>query len=149
MGILGWWGTHWFQLLQTASIAGGLFATAYTIRADTKERKIQNVFAITSAHRELWTQFYQQPFLHRVLESEVDLEREPPSLAERRFVHELILHLRASVKARQAGMDFDNDALDKDIRQFFARPIPRVVWEDSKEFQDSDFVEFVDSRVNC
>ena len=147
MEILGWLGGHWFDLLQTAGIVVGLFATVHTIRADTRERKIENLFAVTAAHRELWTQFYQRPDLHRVLAKDAELEIEPPTLAESRFVHELILHLRTSFRARQAGMEFDDDAVTKDIREFFALPIPRWVWERSKVFQGRDFVEFVECNI--
>lgn len=144
MAILGWLGTHWFDLLQTTSIVVGLFATIHTIRGDTRERKIENLFTVTAAHRDLWTKFYQQPELHRVLEQTADLQKEPPTLAESRFVHELILHLRTSFRAREADMEFDDDAVTTDIREFFGLPIPRFVWERSKVFQGRDFVEFVE-----
>jgi hypothetical protein len=146
MEILGWLNIHCFDLLQTASILVGLFATLHTIQANTKERKIDNLFAVTSAHRELWTQFYRQPSLHRVLERNLDLEAAPLTLAEKRFVHELILHLRTSFKARQAGMDFDDDAVAADIHQFFSRPIPRAVWDFSRAYQDPKFVLFVEAN---
>ena len=60
----------------------------------------------------------------------------------------MILHLRAAFKARKLGMQFDDDAVSSDIRQFLTRPIPRAVWERSKIFQDSDFVSFVDSCLD-
>lgn len=144
MEATAWFSGHWLEILQTASILVGLFATIHTIRGDTRERKIENLFTITAAHRELWTQFYQQPALHRVVEANADLLTHPPTLAERRFVHQLVLHLRASFKARKIGMQFDDDAVAADIRQFFAKPIPRRVWEESKVFQDRDFVAFVE-----
>ncbi len=147
MAILGWLGGHWFDLLQTTSFVVGLVATVHTIRADTRERKIANLFAITAAHRDLWAQFYQQPALHRILETGLDLEKHPPTLMERRFVHELILHLRASFKARNAGMQFDDDAVAADIRQFFARPIPRAVWEQSRLYQDRAFIAFIERCI--
>ena len=138
---------HWFELLQTASILVGLFATTHTIRADTRERKIENLFAVTAAHRELWMEFYQNPALHRILNRQANLEKSPITLAEERFVHELILHLRASFKARQSGMEFDDDAVAADVREFFSWPIPRQVWARSKAFQDRDFVKFVESSL--
>ena len=148
MEILGWVGVRWYGFLQTTSIVVGLFATLHTIRANTKERKIDNLFAVTAAHRELWTQFYQQPSLHRVLERNVDLSAAPITVAEKRFVHELILHLRTSFKARQAGMDFDDDAVAADIRQFFSHPIPREAWKFSRAYQDREFVTFVEKNFD-
>ena len=72
MGILGWLGTRWFDLLQTTSILVGLFATLYTIRADTKERRIQNQFTLTAAHREIWSKLYDKPGLVRILREDAD-----------------------------------------------------------------------------
>lgn len=147
MGLLGWLNGHGFDFLQTASIVVGLFATVQTIRADTKERKIDNLFALTSAHRELWMKLYDKPTLARILSDKVNLKKEPPSLEEELFVHLLILNLRASYKARLAGMEFDDDAVAADIRQFFTNPIPRAMWEKSKRYQDPAFVSFVEKSM--
>ena len=147
MAILGWLGAHGFDFLQTVSILVGFFTAAYTIRTDTKERKIGNLFSLTKAHREIWSLLYERKELSRVLSESVNLRREPVTAEEELFVHTLILHLRTAFKARELGMQFDDDAVAADIRQFLNRPIPRSVWECSKVFQDSDFVEFVDGCI--
>lgn len=147
MGILGWMGAHGLDFLQTASILVGFFTAAYTIRTNTKERKIGNLFALTTAHREIWSRLYERNELSRVLSEAVNLRREPITSEEELFVHTLILHLRAAFKARDLGMQFDDDAVAADIRQFFNRPIPRTVWERSKVFQDRKFVEFVERSI--
>jgi len=144
---MGWLARHWFDLLQTTSIVVGLLATAHTIRADTKERKIQNLFTLTAAHRELWTQFLERPDLARVYATHVDLEKAPPTMAERRFVGFMVLHVRTAFKARRAGMEFNDDAVAADLRQFFSRPIPRMVWNSVKHLQDHEFVEFLDRAI--
>jgi hypothetical protein len=149
MGVLPWLAQNWFALLQTASIAVGLFTTAYTIRVDTKERKIQNLLALTSAHREIWSQLYLMPELARVWHEDVNVGAEPVTLQERLFVRSLILHLNVSFKARKGGMDFDDEALSSDIRQFFSKPVPRAVWERSKVYLSPDFVQFVESNFSA
>lgn len=63
------------------------------------------------------------------------------------FVHTLILHLRTAFKTRDLGMQFDDDAVEADIRQFFRRSIPRTVWEQTKAYQDRRFIEFVDRAL--
>jgi hypothetical protein len=146
MGIPEWLGQHGFELLSTVSIVVGLFVTAHSVRAEAKERKIQNLLALNAAHRDLWTKFLERTDLERIYDGAIDLVREPPTMAEKRFVHLLILHLRAAFKARRAGMEFADDAVAADIQQFFARPIPRHVWEHSKKFQDVDFVTFVEGN---
>jgi hypothetical protein len=146
MGFLGWLAQHGLDLLQTTSIVVGLFATVITIREDTRERKIGNLFALTNAHREIWSRLYERPELVRIDLHSVDLKKNPVTHEEELFVHTLVLHLRATFKARELGMQFNDDALTADIYHFFTCPIPRWVWERSKLFQDYDFVQFVD---NC
>lgn len=147
MGMLGLIGAHWFDLLQTAGILVGFFTAIDSLWADTRERKIANLFALTKAHREIWSRLYDREELGRVLAWSVNLEREPATPEEELFVHTLILHLRTAFKARDLGMQFDDDAVEADIRQFFSRPIPNAVWEQTKAFQDRRFIEFVDSAL--
>jgi hypothetical protein len=147
MDILGWVRGHWFDILQTTSILSGFFTAAYTMRTNTRERKIGNLFALTAAHREIWSRLHEQKELARVLAPILDLRVDPISLEEELFVHILILHVRTAFKAREFGMQFDDDAVAADIRQFFTRPIPHAVWERSKVFQDRQFVEFVDQCI--
>ena len=147
MGILGWLAAHWLDLLQAASIVVGFFTVAHTIRQNTRERKIGNLFALTTAHREIWSQLYERKELSRVLAVSVNLRQQPTTVEEELFVHTLILHLRTAFKARTLGMQFDDDGVAADIRQFFNRSIPRDVWERSKVFQDKNFVAFVEGCI--
>ena len=147
MGILEWIEAHGFGFLQAASTLVGFFIAAYTIRTNTVERKIGNLFELTKAHREIWSRLYERRELERVLMETVNLRDEPVSVEEELFVHTLILHLRTAFKARKLGMQFDDDAVAADIRQFLSRPIPSVVWKRSKFFQDADFVEFVERSI--
>ena len=147
MGILGWIAGHWFEILQTGSILSGFFTAAYTLRTNTQERKIGNLFALTTAHREIWSRLHDQKELSRVLSPSANLRNKPVTFEEELFVHSLILHVRAAFKARELGMQFDDDAVAADIGQFFNRPIPRQVWQRSKVFQDREFVDFVDRCI--
>lgn len=147
MEILVWIGGHWLDFLQTASILTGFFFAAQTMRSNTQERKIGNLFQLTGAHREIWSRLHDQKELSRVLSPTADLRRDPVTLEEELFVHTLILHVRTAFKARELGMQFDDDAVAADIRQFFNRPIPKDVWSRSKVFQDREFVEFVDRCI--
>ena len=149
MIIFGWIGSHWFDLFQTASILFGMFVAVHSIREDTKERRIENLFTLTNAHREIWWKLYERAELTRVLDAKVNLTFEPVTTDEELFVHCLILHLRAAFKARALGMQFDDDAVSSDIREMFILPIPALVWEKSKRFQDPEFVAFVDGCLGA
>src|SRR5213075_234561 len=68
MGILGWLGDNWFDLLQTVAITTGLFATVYNLRADRRERMVQTQLALTTGHREIWSKVVENPALARLLD---------------------------------------------------------------------------------
>lgn len=144
MGIADWSGINWLQFIQSVGIIGGLLFTAYSMRADSRERKVQSVFTLTAAHRDIWSKVYEHPHLVRVLRH-AEADSIAVSKEEELFVHMLILHLSSSYLARKLGMYFQEEGLRMDIKEFFSRPIPKAVWEKSKQFQDRDFVEFVES----
>jgi hypothetical protein len=144
---LQWIGGHWFDLLQTAGIIGGLIFTAYSSRKDDGSRKIANLIAIKQQYREIWKELYDRPELARVLEHWVDLKAQPTSLQEWLFVKLLILHLDTVYHAMEADMFVSLEGLQKDIKEFFSAPIPRSVWEKLKPFQDKDFVQLVEASM--
>lgn len=145
MGALSWIAEHWFDLLQTIGIIGGLVFTAYTTHKDEKARRIGNLIAIAGQNREIWKEVYDRPQLFRVRERDVDLRKQPISDEEGLFVKLLVLHLDTVYRAMKAGMFVKLEGLQKDIKEFFSWPIPRAVWEKIKPFQDEAFVRFVDT----
>src|SRR5438093_2004858 len=92
-------GQNWFVLLNSASIVAGLLFTAFSLRSESKARRITNLLIITQNHREIWTEIYRRPELTRVLEAKADLERHPTSREEDLFVTLLVLHLSSSYHA--------------------------------------------------
>jgi hypothetical protein len=142
---LPWVAEHWFELLQTVGIIGGLVFTAYTVRKDDSERQIANLLAIKQQHREIWKELYDRPKLFRVLKKDVDLSAEPVTDEEGLFVKLLFLHLDAVHRSKQAGMFVEIQGLSKDIREFLALPIPREVWNRLEPFQDKEFIAFVEA----
>ena len=89
---LQWIGEHWFDLLQTVGIVGGLLFTARTTLKDDRSRKIANLIAIKQQYREIWKELYDRPQLGRLLEKGVNLNTHPISTEESLFVKLLILH---------------------------------------------------------
>jgi hypothetical protein len=67
---------------------------------------------------------------------------------EELFVNFLILLLNASFHAMKNGVLTASEGLRKDVRRFFSLPLPRVVWEKMKPFQDTSFVTFVESCLS-
>ncbi len=147
MGIFDGFATHWFDLLQSAGIIGGLLFTAYSIRKDNQARRISNLNAIADRHREIWQDFYSRPQFSRVLDAKVDLSKAPISQDEELFVNLLVVHLDSVHRAIKAGLFVKIEGLKQDISGFFALPIPRAVWEKHKHLRDRDFMELVESAL--
>jgi hypothetical protein len=139
-----WFGLHWFDLIQTVGIIGGLLFTALTIRKDQEARTVTNLLAINEQYSRLWHEFHERPELARILQKDVDLNAQPMSGQEARFVKTLLLHLDVVRRTMEAGIFVKIEGLQTDIRDFFELPIPKAVWNKMKPFQDGDFVEFIE-----
>lgn len=146
--MLGEWLTeHWFTLLQSTGIIASLLFTAASFRIDVKERRLSHIQAITSHHRELWTQLHQSPELARILDADADINERPVSTIEEQFTVLIILHLNSSFRAISERLYRAPDHLQEDIRQFFSLPVPMTVWHRVKPMQDRDFVDFVERAL--
>ena len=138
MEVSPWLGQHWFDLVESAGIIASLLFSAYTTRKDERARRIGNLIAVNDEYRHIWREFYGEPKLARVLKRDVDLNKEPISDEEWLFVKVLILHLDTVRRAIKAKMFVKIEGLRQDVRDLFALPIPKAVWEKIKPFQEVD-----------
>jgi hypothetical protein len=147
IGIMRWLFEHGKDTLESLGVVCGLFFTAASLRADARERRITNLMEIVHSHRELWLELIEKPELARTLKSDVDLQKNPITVVEERFVHLLVIHLSVAFVARKSGMLPSLSRLEDDVGSFFSLPIPRQVWKWSLKFQEKDFVDFVERAV--
>jgi hypothetical protein len=148
MEVLHWFPGDWLELIEAAGIVGGLLFSAYTTRQDEKARRIGNLISINEQHSRLWRELYERPGLSRILKKDVDLRKQPVTDEELLFVKMLILHLGVVRRAMKEGMFVRIEGMREDIRQFFASPVPKTVWEKLKPFQDGDFVAFIEDCLH-
>jgi hypothetical protein len=145
MEVFAWIEEHWFELLQTAGIIGGLLFTAHTVRKDQKAREIGNVNVVKQHHKEIWQQLYERPQLVRILDRRPDLSRQPVTKEEELLINMLLLHLDSVWRAMEAGLFVEIEGLRRDVGEFLALPIPRAVWNRVKPFHNKSFVRFVET----
>lgn len=143
--IMRWLAAHGMEVLEAAGIISGLFFTAASFRLGAKERRVSNLMSIAESHRTLWLQATNSPEFFRILRDDVDLDGAPVTPPEERFVHLLIIHLFVTFEAVRSGMLPELQGLEKDVRDFFAHPIPQKVWSWSREYQKAEFREFVEA----
>jgi hypothetical protein len=117
-------------------------------KAKITAQQVRNGLEIAKQHREIWWQYLDRPEqLSRIRKPNPDLVTQPVTEIEVFYVTFLIHHLRVCFQARVNKMHVDTDAVEKDIKHFLSLPIPRAVWESSKEFQDREFIRYVDSNL--
>ena len=144
MASLSWLTDHWFDLLQSAGIVGGLAFTGFALRTDARSKRVQNLLTVTQNHRQIWEQLYSRPKLARVLEPLPDIVRHPITHEEQLFVKFLYLHLYTVYRAIRSDLYYTPKELAADVRALLSLPIPREVWMELRTSQDPDFVAFVE-----
>ena len=147
MEIGGWVSQNWFNLLSAVGIIGGLWFTAFSLRSDTKTRRIANLLTITANHREVWKEFLNNPNLARISDTTADLTKQPITDMERVFATLVILHMNSVYYAMSDQLVVEYEGLRRDIAKFISRPVPKAVWEKIKPLQNEDFVNFIESTL--
>ena len=88
------------QAVEALGIIASLVFAAVSLRRDALTRGFDNDMKVVAAHREIWTQLFERPALARLLAADRDMEREPLSVLEEKFVCLVGLHLAAVLRGR-------------------------------------------------
>lgn len=144
---LPWFDQNWFTLIQTLGIMGGLWLTSATLRRDRQARKLGDLLTLAGQHRDLWSDAHRRPELGRIMQADVDLVAQPVSTSEEEFLNLVIVHFYTGwLLAREAAL-LRLDVLGTDAGSFFALPLPRWVWAQTRHRRDPQFIRFVERAV--
>jgi hypothetical protein len=142
-----WSGSAWFNAIQTIGIVGSLLVAAAAERRASRAREIGNLLTLAQHHRELWEAVYPKTELARVFRSDADVLGQAATPAEEVFLNEAIIQFQTSwCIATRGGLITERD-LATDAGGFFSLPLPRAVWEKTKEFRNPRFVKFVTRAI--
>ena len=148
MGDMGQWlAENWFNLFSSAGIIAGLWFTAFSLRSDTKTRRVANLLTITANYREVWKEFFQNPVLIRVIDPRANVLKKPVTSDEEFFVHMIISHISSVYEALKDELVTKQEGLRRDVKSFFSLPIPKAVWNNTKLLQNQDFAAFIESSL--
>jgi len=146
-GMTEWIVKNWFDLFSSAAVIGSLLFTAYSLRSETKTRRIANLLAVTANHREIWKEYLQTPKLSRIADPHADVARNPVTPEEELFVGLVIAHINTVFYATDDKLVVEWESLRQDVAAFFSLPLPKAVWTKSKLLQNHDFAAFIDSSL--
>lgn len=147
-GGLRWIAENGFTLLNAVGVVGGLLFTGISLHSETKTRRVANLLTLTQNHRALWSEYFRNPQLARVLDALANSGKQPVSRDEEIFVNLVIQHLSSVFHALRDELVVKPEGLRRDVWWFFSLPIPRSVWEQAKVLQNDAFVAFVEHCRN-
>lgn len=148
MGGLRWTIENGFTLLNAVGVVGGLLFTGISLHSETKTRRVANLLTLMQNHRALWSEYFRNPQLARVLNATADTGKHPVNRDEEIFVNLVIQHLSSVFHALRDELVVKPEGLRRDVWWFFSLPIPRAVWERVKVLQNDAFVAFVEQCRN-
>ena len=143
--IITWLGNHGLDLLQSFGIIVGLSYTALSFRHNSNVTRLSCRQQIMLSHREIWDRYADNMELRRMLDPSVNIQTDPITHIERRFATNLIQHVGFLYSANKYGMiEIENSSI-RDIRETFNLPIMKSVWVNIREYQDSDYAQYMDA----
>ena len=146
--ISSWVGDNWFNIIQTAGIIGSLLMAAAAANREARAKEIENILTLSEHHRNLWTVIAQRPELERIFQTDVDVLKSPATVVEAVFLNEVVVQFLTGWRVATAGGVTTLGELAADVRGFFSLPLPRAVWERSKNYRNRRFVKFVEKALS-
>jgi hypothetical protein len=147
MASSSWVGENWFNLIQTVGIVGSLLLAMAAAKREAKTREIENLLTISDHHRELWSGARQQAELERIFREDDQSLNLPVTVAEAEFLNLVMAHYLTSWRISNIGGIITLKELAADLRDFLSLPLPRAVWEKTKESRNRKFVRFVERAL--
>ena len=145
--VLLWIGDNWQAALQGVGIVAGLFFTGSSFRQSVRVQRVQTLISLTQQHRSIWLKFFDSPKLKRIF-TEKARSGKVPTADERLFVNLIFLHLASTLVAVKYGVIDKPAGADDDYRDILRFPIPRQVWNETKQFHDKETVRYIESLLN-
>lgn len=123
-----------------SAVAGGisLLVGIATYYSGKRGEKADFQFSVDESYERVWSKHNGNPALERVTLDSVDLRRSPVTLEEERFILLLLNHLTSTVKAIRLGKYEKPLGMEKDIEDFFSKPIPQAVAKKFFEMQSKE-----------
>jgi len=122
--------------------------TAAMARREAKAREVENLLTLTELHRELWNGISKRPELKRIFQADANVLKKPITVAESEFLNLAFVHFQTGWTVARSGALISLSDLKADVREFFALPLPRSVWENTKTFRNPEFARFVNKSLS-
>jgi hypothetical protein len=147
VALSSWGEANWFSVIQTAGIMGSLWLAMSAARQEAKAKEIDNLLTIAEHHCELWGDVHKKRELDRIFQTTCDGLAPGLTVAEEEFINLAIVHYLTGWRIAKSGGLTSLKELGADVRGFFSLPLPRAVWEKTKNYRNRHFVKFVGNAL--
>jgi len=135
---------NWFNFIQTIFLLLGFYLAYITYKDDKHSQQLNHLLSLNRNHQKIWNEVAQNTKLLKSLNRK-PTKKKPITTDEYYFVRQLVFHLYTTYSAIQLGQMEFNKGIENDIRDYFSRPIPRQIWKELRDYQDDEFVVFIES----
>lgn len=133
------------ELIGYIGVIGGLIFNGISVRDETKARRVSNLLMMTQNHREIWSEYARNQSLWRVLDPAANIITQKITPAEETFVLTVIQQVNSVYQTMKDGLTVKPEGIRRDVRDLFMLPIFKNVWSKMRQFQNEDFVTFIES----
>lgn len=148
MGIGTWLAEHWFSLAQTLGIVAGFVVASRSLSLDSRCRRAELHFMMTTSHREIWEHYVNKPSLASTLDPARNIAVHPLLPSEERFVLLVLLHTATVFHAVELKALNQWPGWKADVKAFFSLPVPGAVARRFLQFQEPAFRVFLEDLLN-
>jgi hypothetical protein len=140
---ISWVRDNWAGVLATI---GGIVGVA-TFRQAAEKADRDEYAMLVQQHNALGAEARERRDLDRILLANVNLEHEPPTAVEMMFLNDVIVHFESGWKLALKNTVLTQKTYTADVRKFFSHPLPREVWERTKDGRNPEFVRFIERAI--
>jgi len=126
-GMISFLKKHFFE---AGTALGGVISIMITIAghiSGNRSDKADFLFLVHKSYERVWSKHDDNPALERVMDDFADINADPVTLEEERFVLLLLNHITSTTRAIRLGHYEKPPGMEKDIADFFRKPVPKAV----------------------
>lgn len=138
---------HWFDVLQTIFMIAGFWFTARSFHMDNRSRFLRHLMDINEQNQDIKRTAFENGELERVFR-DCDNCIVTVTAQERFYVRRIMNHIYIVYMTMKLSNLGSFSGIDKDIKNFFSHAIPKKVWTEEKQYQEQEFVDFVDELLD-
>jgi len=134
-----------FNIIQTIFLFLGFALAAKSYKDDDRSRQVGHLLQLGENYQKIKGVLIEKPELASVFEKKSDPKKITPQ--EYNYISQIIMQMYTVYVATKLGQFDSFEGIENDIKEFLGFPLPALVWNQIKDFQDKGFVVYVEKLL--